>query len=169
MRRIIPLLIIVSGSVLILTGGSITLYNQAVRNPGIASLPSQVANQRMTIRSKGWQAIDEFNRLHRQEFPLVAGAVGTYGGNHNAKLWVAEALFDFMAGKMVTDMRDKIAEGNSPFIPTGERQQPERTIYELDGMGQKHFYFQSGKLIIWLAADKEIADQVLEDTLEFYP
>jgi len=169
MRKLIPLLLIVSGSMLILAVVSITLYNQAVQKPGAVPLPSQVANQRITIKSEGRQAIAEFKRLHRQEFPLVAGAVGTYGLNNEAKLWAAEALFDFMAGKMVTDMRDKIAGGNTPFIPTGERQQAERTIYELDGMGQKHFYFQSGKLIIWLAVDKEIADQVLENTLEFYP
>jgi hypothetical protein len=36
-------------------------------------------------------------------------------------------------------------------------------------MGQKHFYFQSGDLLIWLAADQEIAEQAISQVLEFYP
>lgn len=162
-------MIIVLGSVLTLAGGGISLFSRAVRNPGAAPLPSKVANVLVTIKSEGWQATSEFNRLHRQKFPLMSGAVGTYGVNKEAKLWVAEALFELMARKMVTDMHNKIAEGNSPFSPKGERQQLDRTVYELDGMGQKHFFYQSGRLVIWLAADEEIAEQALKTTLEFYP
>ena len=68
-------------------------------------------------------------------------------------------------------MRDKIARtsGSSPFSPVGERKDGSRTIYELDGMGQKHFYFQSGKLIVWLAVDLESAEEVLAQVLKFYP
>jgi hypothetical protein len=66
-------------------------------------------------------------------------------------------------------MKDKIAEGNSPFTPTGERPDGSRVIYELGGMGQKHFYFQSGDLLIWLAADVDLAEQALGQVLVFYP
>ena len=162
-------MIIVLGSVLTLVGGGLSLISQAIRSPGAAPLPSQVANVLMTVKSEGWQATSEFDRLHQQKFPLKSGAVGTYGVNKEAKLWVAEALFELMARKMVTDMHNIIAEGNSPFSPKGERQQLDRTVHELDGMGQKHFYFQSGRLVIWLAADEEIAEQALKTTLEFYP
>jgi hypothetical protein len=74
-----------------------------------------------------------------------------------------------VAGKMMIDMRDKIALVTSLFTSTAERQQADRMAYALDGMGQKHFYYQSRKLIIWLAADENIAEQALEETLEFYP
>jgi hypothetical protein len=70
---------------------------------------------------------------------------------------------------MLIAMKDKIAEGNSPFTPAGERPDGGRVIYELEGMGQKHFYFQSGDLLIWLAADQEIAEQAISQVLEFYP
>lgn len=169
MRKLLPFIVIGFGAVMLLLGGGTLLFNQAVRSPGVAPLPSQVANQRMTIKNEGWQAIDEFSRLHQQEFPLTAGAVGVYGLKLEAKLWVGEALFKFMANQMVTEMRDKIAEGNSPFTPTEERQQAGRTIYVLDGMGQKHFYFHTGKLIVWLAANEDLAERALQDTLEFYP
>ena len=66
-------------------------------------------------------------------------------------------------------MRDKIIEGNAPFIPLGERQVGGRTVYELEGLGQKHFYFQSCDLVIWLAADANLAEGALTQSLEFYP
>lgn len=169
MKKIIPFLLILSGILLILAVVGTMLYDRAMTKPGAVPLPAQVADQQLAFKSEGQPAIDEFEHMHRQEFPLVAGSVGTYGVNNEAKLWVAEAPLDFMAGRMVVDMRDKIATGNTPFTPVSERQQPERTIYELDGLGQKHYYFQSGKLIVWLAADEEIAEQALDKVLEFYP
>ena len=70
---------------------------------------------------------------------------------------------------MIIYMRDEIATGSSPFTPEGERFINDRTIYTFDGMGQKHFYFQSGRLIIWLAADENIAEQALYEILEYFP
>src|SRR3990172_85166 len=57
----------------------------------------------------------------------------------------------------------------SPFSPVGERQDGTRIVYELDGMGQKHFYFQSGKMIVWLAVNPERAEEALTQVLKFYP
>jgi hypothetical protein len=119
----------------------------------------------------GEKAIAEFSRLHGNDFPLTSGAVGMYGSNHSATLWIAGALFKPLAGRLLAAMRDKIAgsAGESPFTPVGELQNGPRTIYALNGMGQKHFYFQSGKLLIWLAVDPQIADETLTTVLKFYP
>ena len=65
-------------------------------------------------------------------------------------------------------MRERIALGRSPFTPIGERSIAGRTVYELTGMGQQHFYFQSGRLVIWLAVDPPAAEPVLQAVLDFY-
>jgi hypothetical protein len=116
----------------------------------------------------GPQAEADFSNLHGKQFPLTSGAVGIYG-NRQATLWVAGAPLNLMAARMVIAMRDKIAEGNSPFTPNGEYQDNQRTIYILEGLGQKHFYFQSQNLVIWLAADADIADAALQKLEETYP
>jgi hypothetical protein len=36
-------------------------------------------------------------------------------------------------------------------------------------MDQLHFYFQSGKQLIWMSANPDLADQALEEVLKFYP
>ena len=70
---------------------------------------------------------------------------------------------------MTDAMRSKIAQGNSPFTPIDEIRNDNRVVYVLNGMGQKHYYFQSKKLVIWLAADPTIADAAIQQILEVYP
>ena len=65
-------------------------------------------------------------------------------------------------------MRQKIAEGNSPFTPVDEFDSRHRKIYVLEGMGQRHYYFQSQNLVIWLAANPAFADKALQQILEVY-
>jgi hypothetical protein len=74
-----------------------------------------------------------------------------------------------MAAQMVDAMHDKIAQGRSPFTPTSQISDNGRTIYALEGMGQKHYYFQSRNLVIWLAVEADIADTAIQQLQEFYP
>jgi len=169
MKKFLPFLVVLAGLALILAGGGVLYFNQLVASPGVVPLPPSIATLPLTAVSEGRQALNEFERLHRQEFPLVGGAVGTYGVNQEAKIWVAESPLSLLARKMVIDMETKIAQGNSPFIPSGEFEDGGHVVYQLDGMGQRHFYFQADKLIIWLAADLSIAEQAIQEIMEFYP
>lgn len=169
MKRFTALSLILLGVVLASSGVGYALFSQALDNPGTAPLPGQIAGLALSGRSTGWQAIGELTRLHGKGFPLSSGAVAMYGDQHQAKLWVAGAPIRLLASRMLISMKDRIAEGNSPFTPTGERPDGSRVIYELGGMGQKHFYFQSGDLLIWLAADQQFAEQAISQVLEFYP
>jgi hypothetical protein len=169
MRKLLLLLVLMLGGSLVLLGIGIFFYNAALQNPGTVSIPTEITDEALYLQQSGWRAMDEFSRLHQQDFPLTAGSIGTYGADQDIKLWVGETFLEIMAGKMIVDMRDKIANGSSPFRPNGERQIDDRIIYALDGMGQRHFYFQSGKLIVWLAADENIAEQALYEILEYFP
>jgi len=170
-RRLLPLALIGLGVIFIIGTAGFWSYNQKLQNPALAPIPERVAGLALTQSLFGKEAIAEFTRLHGNEFPLVSGAMGMYGSSHSVTLWVAGATAPLTAGKMVIAMRDKIAStsGRSPFLPIGEREAGSRTVYELDGMGQKHFYFQSGKLIVWLAVDPERAEEILTQILNFYP
>ncbi|MFA5873876.1 MAG: hypothetical protein WC832_07915 [Anaerolineales bacterium] len=143
-------------------------FEKAIGNPASLTLPEQLAGLPLSSQMNGPQAVTDFSNLHGEQFPLTSGAVGIYG-DHQATLWVAGAPLNLMAARMVTAMRDKIAEGNSPFTPTNEYQDNQRTIYILEGMEQKHFYFQSHNLVIWLAADADIADAALQQVKEIFP
>ena len=133
-------------------------------------LPQTLAELALTNATYGPEAVTEINRLHGKTFPLTAGAMGAYSdGQANATLWVSKFASRAVAQQIIDAMRSKIAEGRSPFEPTSTQQVGAYLIYELDGLGQKHFYFQSNDLVIWLAVDPAIASRALAQSLEVYP
>lgn len=168
MKRIFPMIFIVLGMALFLGAAGWFYLDNLVNHPAALQLPERIAGLSLTDRMTDAEAAENFINLHNQKFLITSGAIGFYGGDQ-ATIWAAGAPFNFMAAGMVNSMRDKISEGNSPFTPTNEYRFGGRKVYELEGMGQKHFYFQSNNLIVWLAADLAIADQALEQTLEAYP
>lgn len=169
MRRIASLLLIVAGLFLLVGATGFAFYTQALGQPAPASLPDNFAGLPLTQRNTGSQAVSELVRLHGEELSLTSGAVGRYGAEAQATIWVSGVSFSFMASRTVNAMRDRIAEGRSPFTPAGKRNDGRRVIYELEGMGQKHYYFQSKNSVIWLVVENALAEPALEQTLRFYP
>jgi hypothetical protein len=144
-------------------------FSAVIANPASAKLPKSLAGLPLTTATYGTDAVAEITRLHQEDFSLSSGAMGMYGANNEITLWIAGLSENSKAGQMVDAMNHKIAQGGSPFIPSGERRIKGRTIYQLDGMGQKHFYFQSGDLVLWLAADPLLAESAIQQLLEAYP
>ena len=168
MKRVFPAILMIVG-VLITLGALGTLYwNNLDRFSTSLNLPNQLAGVQLTNTRSGDEAIAEFADLHGKQFPVTSGSIGVYGDG-KITLWVAGTSSDQIASQMTTAMQGKIAEGNSPFTPLNEISDGERTVYALDGMGQKHYYFQSKKLVIWLAVAPTFAEDALQQILEVYP
>jgi hypothetical protein len=145
-------------------------FTEAIADPAAATLPETLAGLDQVDASFGPEAVDVVTQLHGKVFPLSSGAYGMYG-DHNGMvmIWVAGSPAKVMASKMVDEMEQAIAQGDSPFTPTGKQRVGDRTLYELTGMGQRHYYFQSASLVVWLAADETIVEAALADSLKFYP
>lgn len=168
-KRWLPWLLIGVGAVVVVGALGWLRLRQAMLNPAAAPLPEQVGGQPLWAADRGRQAAMEIAQLHQQAFPLTAAAVGLYQGEANAQLWVSGFPFAWMADRMAGAMRDRIASNpDLPFRPTGQQQMNGHTVYRLEGLGQQHFFFASGRLVVWLAADPEIAGQALADVLAFY-
>jgi len=168
MKRIVPLASIAFGILLSVAAfGQVYRTNQdLVSKTGI--LPTQIAGLKLNSTKTGDAAISEFTSMHGKEFPVIAGDIGYYG-DRAITLWVGGTSTESVAAEMVSRMQAGIAAGNSPFIPVNEIQNGYRTVYALDGMGQKHYYFQSKHLVIWLAAPPSIAEEAIQQLLEVYP
>lgn len=170
LKRHTPILFLALGLLLILAGVVYSQVSQAIANPGAAPLPQAVVGQPRLRASFGSEAIAEVSRLHGQEFPLSSGAVATYGRpGASVTLWIAGSPARLMAVRMVAQMEDAIATAESPFTPLGVRQMDGRDVYELSGMGQRHFYFRSADLVVWLATDEDVAEAALDEISAFYP
>ncbi len=168
-RRIAPWLLIGGGLLVLAVGLVGWQVAQATANPEAAPLPEQVGGQPLLIADTGARAAFEISRLHQKTFPLSSAAVGIYRGAYNAQIWASGFPFRLMAWQMLRSMSHDIAtESSLPFRLTGERTVQGVKVFSLEGLGQQHFFFSQGRLVIWLAADPEIADQALQDTLAFY-
>jgi hypothetical protein len=168
MRKILPVFLIVGGGLLFAAMVGFLLISNAVENPGTAPLPEVIYGLSLSSYSTGKAASNEVNRMHNNNFLVTSASVGTYG-RQQVTLWVTGSPAEFLADRMVVEMDEKIRNVQSPFTPIAQRQENNRNIFELDGLGQKHYYFQSGKLVIWVAAQTDIADIVLDQILDFYP
>lgn len=167
MKRTIPIFLMGLG-ILLLFGSGWFFLNAQVNRPARDSLPTEIAALPLMQKTSGDGAIAEFENLHGKQFPVTSGSIGIYG-EQQITLWVAGAASPSSASGLVESMQAKIAGGNSPFTPLEQFQQGSRTVYVLEGMGQKHYYFQSQNLVIWLAADPALADRSIQQILEVYP
>jgi hypothetical protein len=167
-RRTLALGLMALGALLL--AGSVLVYLRAASAPaslGDVAVPTSLAGERQTSQLTGVAAVESLARLHGKDIPLVSGAEAVYGSGA-ATLWVSGAATEAAAAELVQVMADKIAKGRSPFTPLGTRPAGQARVYELTGMGQQHYYFQAGRLVIWLAASAPLAEAALQETLAFY-
>jgi hypothetical protein len=158
------------GAGLLLSGVGYWWFVQKIGTPDAAVLPETIAGLSLAQSRYGVEAVAEVTRLHDKSFPLSSGAFGMYGGSDQmTMLWVTGTPVQPVAKQMVAAMEEAIAKGESPFTPVEVLDVNGRSVYELTGMGQRHYYFRSGNTVIWLAADEETADTALAETLSFYP
>jgi hypothetical protein len=166
MKRIIPLALITLGIVLSL--GALSLLFLDRSNSALTiDLPNQLAGLRLRDSQQGTDAITAITNLHGKQFPVDDGVVGIYG-NGEITVWVAGAASESIAAQMTNAMQKKIMEGNSPFTPIDQINTGNRKVYALEGMGQKHYYFQSQNMVIWLAVSPAFANDALQQILEVY-
>ncbi len=167
--RFLSLFLIFLGGMLLVGGAVYWRYTGRIAHPQPAPLPEKVAGLPLARHAFGAAAVEEINRMHSLQFPLVSGAVGEYGEGKQAVIWASGAANTFAAMRMNAEMTARIKEGDSPFGLPVELTVEGRQVFALDGLGQKHYYFRSGSLLIWLAADEDIAKQALHEVLAFYP
>lgn len=168
LKRFLPLLSMITGLFLLL--GAVLLWvNRSGSSRNEIRLPESIAGIPMTNSIRGEQALSEIASMHSGAFSMKAGAIGVYGSARQAMLWVAGAKDVSGADQLLEAMRVKIARGGTPFSSVQEWQDDQRTIYELQGLGQQHFYFRSNRLLVWLAVDEKDAGQAIREILTFYP
>lgn len=161
--------LIILGLIFIFGGLGYAIYQQRLGQVNPAPLPGELAQLPIAGQILGPPALLELSWMHGQEFQLNQGAVGSYGESGEITVYVAGTPLSFTADRVLIAMRDKIARADSPFTPVAEREDDQRTVYGLVGMGQQHFYFRSGNLIVWLAVNEHEAEIALKQVLEFYP
>jgi len=117
--------------------------------------------------SSGEEALAEINRLHGEELSITDSYVGNYSdGARSVTLWIAGSEDP---DGLLRQMLGKINEGETLFsIPQGVEGLG-REVYLSEGMGQVHYIWVEGDLLIWMALEGFPDDEgmkVLEEALQ---
>ena len=165
-RRLLSYVLFVLG-VVILAGTVWLTVHTGRSGREIPDVPQDIAGVARTQFITGKEAVESIQQLHGVEISLRGGVVVSYG-NQNIILWVSDAGDVRAAADLTELMRVRIAEGRSPFNELGDFELEGKTIYALDGMGQAHYYWQVGNLVVWLAADVDLAESAIREVAAFY-
>lgn len=161
-----PAFLIGLGLVLLLAASSWLVLDRQAIDQGAGKLPARLAGLPLSEQLSDRPALAKIGRLHGQDFSLVDGAVARYGDS-TATVWVSSTRTTSLAAQQVQAMTGRISEGRSPFTPLGRKEVEGITVYSLTGMGQRHYYFQLERRVVWLAVTAELADQALGELIRY--
>ncbi len=168
MLRVLPKAVIGTGLALLLFSGAALAYLQAVSQPEGETLPHSIAGVGLVETLYGGEAVEAINRMHLGDSDLSSAAIGWYGLGSQITLYVSSAPLALLAENMAQGMEDKIRTGDTPFAWEGAVEHGGKRVVQMTGLGQSHFLYRQGRLVIWLAADQALAQTALAETIAFY-
>ena len=167
MKRYLPFILFLLGFMIIAVSAFLILHKTMPVPSG--DVPSSLAGYALADQTSGEDAVAEIQNLHLGDFQVQDAYVASYG-TQNVVLWTADAGSDDGAQALLTAMDNAImnaADGQLSMM--GVFVFSNRQVRSLDGLGQLHFYFQSGRKVVWVSADYGMAEQAVQEALQFYP
>lgn len=131
----------------------------------VLNVPEEMASLPRTQFISGPEAISQISKLHGKEISLEEGHIARYQAEgKEITLWISvsptkeegEALFKVMDQKMPS---------SKAFTNREVNRVGSRDVIKVQGMGQKHFYWVSGKYNYWVAVAGMDALPVIEEVL----
>lgn len=134
------------------------------------AMPPALGGLPRTHALQGQEALQEINRLHGKSIPSRDGFVAHYERDGAvAMLYVTRAYLGPIARWQLSRMVNGIERGKANvegrFTHLKAREQDGLTLYSALGLGQVHYFYRSGAMIVWLAADPQVARPALTDTI----
>jgi hypothetical protein len=134
-------------------------------------LPESIGAFRLQNMKSGTEAKKEITRLHGKNLDFRTGYIGTYKHGHKkAMLWISDYDAKAKAAEEVEKMARRIQtrEGKEfrHFRMISIEGKP---VYFVVGMGQAHYFYQTGNKVIWLAVDPQLAKETIRDLIGKIP
>jgi hypothetical protein len=168
-RHYVFLVIVVATAVILAWSLSLLAVAAPPDGRSIRLLPASVGDLALAVESSGAQARVQVEQLHGKV--LGAGLdqawVGEYGDPPRATVWVTRSVRREDAEALLARMATRLGDGDSPFQLIGPVAVGGAHGYELEGMGQKHYYFLIGSDLYWLAIDPSLAVVGFGDLVRF--
>ena len=131
-----------------------------------ALLPTNLKGLRLQSTVRGQAAEAMINRLHNKEVTSKDNYIGHYQGQGaKAVLYVSEFQSQQEAEALLVSMRDRIKTTAKVFGHFRRMSARGLTVYSVLGLGQVHYFYRQGHVLIWLAVDPAVAREAFEAVL----
>lgn len=167
-------LIIVAGLVLVV----IFSFGFNVLAPrGKSGMPAKLGTMQLASVTGGQEAMAQVDRLHGLGIELADAKVAQYSHSspyHSARatVWVGVAKSESAAADLLQRMVEAIGKsGGSGFSNVQKLNVSGHEVYQVDGQGGAHFFFQSREQpadVVWLTVEGQDTMTTLEAALKAF-
>lgn len=127
-------------------------------------LPVEVSGFSLNKKLTGSEAEAFVNRLHYGTVAADENEIGFYSSEKgSAIIYISYYYSDDEADQILLQMVEKIENVPSPFEGGDSFELSDHIIYRYSGLGQSHFVFSSGNVLLWISADVMWAELFLND------
>lgn len=131
-------------------------------------VPAALAGTPIVTSLRGAAALTDVSRLHGKTIDAVDAAVARY--RDGTTLWISASSSALAASRLFWRMNRRMANGTEVFSAPRLQEIAERSVFVTEGIGQIHYYYQSGARVIWLAVPPgPHAAATIEALLHLYP
>lgn len=161
---------LVLGLTVILSVFVLNLSRSAQSDSGsglIRQLPVRLGSLLRVQVMEGEEALSALGELHRGTVGVTWAAMAHYEkGRAQAMVWVGGVETAQFAQELVARMTSGLQRGGTPFVGLRTLVLGGRTVFSVSGLGQTHYYFTSDRTVIWVSADPEAEEEILEAVLQ---
>ncbi|MFC2020989.1 hypothetical protein ACFLU1_04260 [Chloroflexota bacterium] len=129
--------------------------------------------------AEGSQALAMINKLHSVGIELESVYIADYSNDFNpysnnngqVTVWVGTAASSNAAAELLEGMVAGIADGNQGFSNLQKLTVFGYDFYQVDGIGSKHFFYQSrksGEKVVWLTVHAANELSILEQAIDIF-
>lgn len=127
-----------------------------------------LAGTPITDTIRGPAARTAISRLHGRTIAGVDALVARY--QDGSTLWINVSPSALEASRLMWRMNRRLAGGTRDFSAPRPQDLRGRTVFVTEGLGQVHYYYQSGTRVLWLAVPRgPHAEAALRALLAQYP
>lgn len=131
-------------------------------------VPAALAGISLAATARGQAALAEVSRLHGKRIEAADAVVARY--QDGTTLWVSVSATAPEASRLLWRMNRRMANGTNVFSAPRPQEIGGRTVFVTEGMGQTHYYYQSGNRVLWLTVARGThAPTAIETLLTLYP
>ena len=133
----------------------------------LAAPPSKIGEMSLFNSVQGEEALESINRLHGKKIKLHDGIVAHYEKDGKmAMVWIGLASNGGEAKTLINQMVGRIKGGSKVFSFVKQFKSRGTEIFQLSGMGQRHFIYQKSDKVIWVSLDQKVKTKFLTDTMD---